>query len=1092
MYHLQFPQIIGRAEQTRKRLQRELFIAAKPLQLRYAVTEKHLDFQDKDSLEYQEAPEGGGGFVWGRSADLVWRSAWFHAQADLIEELAQWQKMCREQGLEIALDLSFSGEGLVFNREGQIIQGISGGSVLHHDFQRSLLMRAEHILENGRLEIWIEAAANTLFGLERDDDPRLVAPRLPHYYGEHQGKVHSARLVLFDRPLWQYLLDLESATQLAKNLLHSKAAENWGLSDTHLGQTATPRAKRLIYGIEQSLRLLAIDRSNLREAHRLLRGVFINGNAPSDLQTVAVGHAHIDTAWLWPVAETVRKCARTFANQLRLLEHYPSYIFGASGAQHYAFMKDRYPEIYSQIKRRVREGRWEIQGAMWVEADANIPSGESLVRQLLYGKNFFMDEFGVDVRNLWLPDVFGYSANLPQLLKRAGVDYFLTQKLSWSQYNDFPHHTFHWKGVDGSSVLTHFPPEATYNSTLTLGGIHGLGLSAAQNVFKESYALEEFMTLYGVGDGGGGPDEAMIERGLSLAEGAENTPQVVFGRADAFFERLRQKAELLPSWVGELYLELHRGTLTSQARTKRGNRRLEQALQHLEYLYSLGDIKNYPDLDALWKVLLLNQFHDIIPGSSIHEVYARAEEEYAEALAACEALREQWAERHLDASAKCTLVNPFSLPLQLVLRLPAGWKGGQICRQEQPNEGSKSKVLGCEAGKDGAALLLHLAPQDVLVLEEAAPTAIEHGVAASEGPDGFCLENALVRYRFKRSGQLTEALDKVAGREILAAGGLGKGLGKGLGNCLRLYRDWPCDWDAWEIDMNYRAELFAELAAEEAALLPGNSLRRSLHFSYTCGVASNLTQTVSLEANSRRLDFHCGVAWRERHTMLRVSFELNVHAERARAHYDIQYACLERPAHRNTSWEMAQFEVLGQRFADLSDGNGGAALLNDCKYGYLVEGQTLDLNLLRSPTLPDPDADLGEQIFRYSLLPHEGSLERAMPQVQAEAALLSWPTELFEPLAGAPKLALIPPLCLRSEGVTLEVLKKAEKQEGLIVRMVERAGRMSKAYFSLPEGRGFRFLQECDLMEWEDIGSPLAAGELLFSPFAVRTFRLLK
>ena len=1090
MYHQQFPIILGRSQRAQERLRRALFLRSKPLQLRYAITEKHLSFEEKDQLSYQVAPgtdpEGSfnGEFTWGHSDQLVWRSAWFCAQVDLSGELQEWQTLLTCEEAQIALDLSFSGEGLVFDSSGRIVQGISGGSVLHHDFQHSLVLRADELLQDGKLKIWIEAASNTLFGLEREDNPENGTL---HYYGRHEGKVFSAQIILLNTKLWHYLRALESATQLAQGLLQTKAAAVWGAQNSHEGKLSTPRAKRLIYAIDQSLSLSNVGK--LSEALSVLRTAFVNGNAPSDLKTVAVGHAHIDTGWLWPVQETVRKCARTFANQLRLMKHYPTYIFGASQAQHYAFVKQHYPEIYSEIRKRIAEGRWEVQGAMWLEADTNIPSGESLVRQILHGKNFFKDEFNVDVRNLWLPDVFGYSANLPQLLRRAGVPYFLTQKLSWSQYNEFPHHTFHWQGVDGSSVLTHFPPEATYNSTLTLGGVHGLGLSAAQNNFREAHFQEEFMTLYGVGDGGGGPDEDMIERGLLLAEGVENAPKVQFGRADEFFERLVQKEQKFPYWQGELYLELHRGTLTSQARTKYGNRRLEQTLRLVEYLYCLNSSPSYPqeELDRLWKILLLNQFHDIIPGSSIREVYLRTEQEHSEALDKCHQLIRNWAADVREnipntagssANDCLTLINPYSLPMKLLVSLP--WNDGAILEQ---SEHDIAQILASEKGQ----ALVQLEPQAIVRLKAGATCILapDEEVEAVVQENMYILENNLVRYCFSRTGQLQEAWDKELGRNILS----------GAGNRLCLYHDWPRDWDAWDIDINYQDELLEELVALNIELLSGgNRLFRELCFTYAIGseienLGSTMKQVVRLEAHSKRLLFHNQVDWKERHRMLRVSFEAAVRSEMAS--YDIQYAYIQRPTHRNTSWEMAKFEVVGQRYADLSDLDYGVSLLNDCKYGYQVLNNCIDLNLLRSPTLPDPDADLGSHEFCYALLPHDGSLAQAMPVVQAEAARLN-----AEPLQFAGYLNTSIPLRILSENVTLEVLKKAEKSPDMIIRLVERAGRQSRV--SLLWENSISQVVECDLIEWNVIGEPLGSGtngsvqcaEMIFEPFAVRTFLL--
>ncbi len=1063
MFDRQFQQVLGRAQKACERLYQQLVIESKALDLQYAKCTEHLKFAEKDRLNFAPIQEGA---EWGRSADLVWESAWFSLKADLGAELDAWRAKGTELGAEIALQLNFNGEGLVFSKEGEPLQGISEGSVLRGGFQRSLVPRAEKLLEGGKLELWLEAAANTLFGLEREDDPRQGMPR---YYGEHIGRVNCARIILFDRALWQFLLDVQTASQIAKKLLGSGTGQS---------SAVAPRARRLIYALDQSLSRHAYQRGNLASAHKILRDALRQGNAPSEPKTIAVGHAHIDTAWLWPLKESVRKCARTFANQLKLMEHYPGYIFGASQAQHYQFVKEHYPGLYRQIQQRVKDGRWEVQGGMWVEADANIPSGESLVRQIIHGKNFFRDEFGVDVENLWLPDVFGYSANLPQLLQRAGIKYFLTQKLSWSQYNDFPHHTFLWQGIDGSEVLTHFPPEATYNSVLSANG-----LRAAQNQFKEGHFLDEFMTLFGIGDGGGGPDEEQLERGLSFGAdggaGAEGCPQLQFGRADQFFQRLEARRGELASWSGELYLELHRGTLTTHAKVKAGNRRLEQQLRVVEYLYSLDSRLAYPtaELEQTWKMLLLHQFHDIIPGSSIHEVYHGSEgthQKHAAGLALCERLIEAWRHAQKQDAAALSLVNPYSLPVQALVPLPEGWRGARVAEGQ-----ADVAILGAEAG----LALLRLEAQAIAVLHNGAEQRAD---SALQGKD-LSLENDLVRYTFNEKGQLTAAFDKREQREILAS--------DGLGNRFSLYQDWPRDWDAWDIDLNYEAERLEEIHACEASCGGGSSLQQSLQFRYKIGERSSMSQRVSLEAHSKRLDFFQQVDWREKHRMLRVSFEPELRSKKAS--YDIHYGYLERPTHRNTSWDMAQFEVLGQRYADLSDHDYGVSLLNDSKYGHKILGNWMDLNLLRSPTLPDPDADQsrsadqsrgdGTHEFRYAFLPHSGTLQEAMPTIQAEAALFNAGVLAF---AGQ-SLELVPPIKITGENVTLEVVKQAEKSADIIVRLVERAGKHSRVRLHLAPHLQNSPLQECDLMEWHELGEPLENGtELLFSPFALRSFRI--
>ena len=400
------------------------------------------------------------------------------------------------------------------------------------------------------------------------------------------------------------------------------------------------------------------------------------------MDVTCVGHAHIDVGWLWPVAESIRKAARTFSTQLANMERYPDYIFGASQAELYMMIKENYPVLYERIREKVKEGRWEIQGGMWVEADCNLISGESMIRQFLYGKNFFMDEFGYEVRNLWIPDVFGYSASMPQIIKKCGCDYFLTQKISWSRINKFPHNTFRWRGIDGTEVLTHFPPENTYNALCT-----PLQRVEAENRLKENAYLDEFMSLFGIGDGGAGPSEEHLERNERMRNW-DGCPKVRYGTAAGFFERLSAHESKLPYWDGELYLEMHRGTLTTQAATKRGNRYCEQALAALEFFASCADIKDYPVkmIAESYRNLLRNQFHDILPGSSIKKVYDRTEKEYAETLVNCKKEMEKIAARLFETAPDCcTIVNTLSVPWSGILTLPEIWQGYEVIGAEACN-----------------------------------------------------------------------------------------------------------------------------------------------------------------------------------------------------------------------------------------------------------------------------------------------------------------------------------------------------------------------------------------------------------------------
>ena len=435
-----------------------------PFQASFHWSKDAVPFDERLKGEFKPIREGD---VWGEA----WESAWFHLTASVPNE---WQ------GEKVVAQLDFTGEGLVLDAKGMPLQGISKGSVFDKEFSRDLV----HVLDRSRggesIELWVETAGNDLFGLYMDLDPE---PDDPNRFGHYECRVNRMRLCVFHEEVWKLWLDLEILLGLVKRLPEKSV-----------------RVARLIRCANEAIDAFADDVRNASESRKILQKELSKPAAASELSVLAVGHAHIDTAWLWPVEESVRKCARTFASQVRLLEKYPSYVFGASQPQHYLFVKEIFPNLYEKIRHFVKQGRWEPQGGMWVEADCNLISGESMIRQILHGKNFFMDEFGVDVRNLWLPDVFGYSASMPQILRKSGIDFFLTQKLSWSQVNDFPHHTFRWRGIDGSEVITHFPPEDTYNSMLNTEY-----LIPGRDNFKEKAFLDEFISLFGVGDGGGGP-----------------------------------------------------------------------------------------------------------------------------------------------------------------------------------------------------------------------------------------------------------------------------------------------------------------------------------------------------------------------------------------------------------------------------------------------------------------------------------------------------------------------------------------------------------------------------------------------------------
>jgi alpha-mannosidase len=825
-----------------------------------------------------------------------------------------------------------------------------------------------------------------------------------------------------------------------------------------LPEASTHRAQ-LLHGLTEAVNSFKYEYPNPGEIRAILKPYLERKSDGTELTTVAVGHAHIDTAWLWPMRETVRKCARTFSSQLNLLERYPGYVFGASQPQLYQFVKEHYPSLYERIKKAIEDGRWEPQGAMWVEPDTNVPGGESLIRQLLYGKLFFREEFGRDVRNLWLPDVFGYTAALPQLLKDAGVDSLLTQKLSWSQFNRFPHHTFRWRGLDGTEVLTHFPPEDTYNSKLKPSRLK----YSAEN-FEEKGFLPEYITLFGVGDGGGGPKAEYIERGRRMKDLAD-CPNVRFEAAQPMLDRLQEHWDELSVWWGELYLELHRGTLTTQARNKKLNRECELAFRRTELLYSCLPMSQYPGdiLERQWKILLTNQFHDILPGSSIPQVYEDSVREHREILDGLDALTER-AIKEIRKPSDGSASRAFS-----VLNLTSHDFKGAL------------RVDRSLAGALGNATNLQCTEEGEYWIKAAVPAlSSRNGTSDTETQGGVWLhvaesviENSYIRYEFNSEGLLCRVYDKEADQEFIRPGE--------YGNILSLYEDWPHNFDAWEVDITYEQQWRENATLQNARVVTSGPHVGIVKFDWKIG-GSTITQRVRLSAYSRRLDFVTQADWRECRKMLRTAFTVDVAA--SQANFEVQFGICKRPTHRNTEWDMARFEVCGHRFADISDPQRGVALLNDCKYGYKIHERTLDLNLLRSPWYPDPEADRGHHEFTYSLLPHQKPVEES--EVLAESHLLNQP-----PMAVEGTLDFEPPCRVKGcRTILVENIKKAERSDAWIVRLYEAVGYHSECKLELRDDITEAY--ESNIMEEE--GNEFLidnnSASLSFRPFEVKTVLL--
>ena len=1015
-----------RADAFFRRTEEYLFDEYIDLNAEFCRSREPVPYRDRRQGRFQPAREGTR---WGEA----WDSAWFHVTTTIPKA---WQ------GKSLALHLNFGGEALIFDAQGVPRYALTVSSIFAEHFKKEIFQFCDCAAGGESIDYWIETAANQHFGQYMNEDPGL---RCPTPYGHIDPVVKYLRCGIFNRELWHLRLDVEVLLGLCDSL----AEHDY-------------RRHRIIAAINEAVDIYADNPQQAAAARVPLRKMLSLSATASAMTVTAVGHAHIDTAWLWPVRESIRKCARTFANQLFNIEKYPDYVFGASQPQHYAFVKKHYPELYAKIKEAVKAGRWELQGGMWVEADCNLINGESMIRQFLYGKNFFMDEFGIEVTNLWLPDVFGYSAAMPQILKKSGCDFFLTQKISFNQFNKFPFNTFLWQGIDGTEILTHFPPENTY-----LAELNPAQLVPAQNSFSENVIADEFVSLFGIGDGGGGPKEEYIERGLRLAN-LEGCPKVRFGKASEAFARMQKLAPQLSKWVGELYLEFHRGTFTTQGRIKRGNRKLEQALVETEMLFSALPPAEYPaeSLESLWKVLLLNQFHDILPGSSIGMVYEVAEREHAEALEQCRKLNARAAEKLLTVNDNAlTVFNSLSYTYDLPVKIPESWRGCEVldedgCALPVQSEGNTVVVA--------AAIPAH----SFVTLRKGRRFDATNGIRPLSA---LILENDLIRYEFSDNGGLIRGYDKEYGRDIIDS--------RTGGNIFKLYIDHPNRCDAWDIDYYYERQFVTGAVFSGPWHGSAGPVRQALEFKLKIG-NSVIRQTISLAAGTKRLDFDTRVDWHESRKMLRVTFNLTFDSQTAG--YDIQYGFVNRPTHCNTSWDFAKFEVPAQRYADISDSDYGASLINDCKYGYKVRHSMLDMCLLRSPKYPDWTADQGEHVFSYALLPHIGRFPESM--VIPQAACFNRSPRVFP---GFQHGNAVLPCRIESDGISLEVIKKAEKEDCLVVRLVETRGRGSTGTLFLRAP--WNAACETNLIEWQDGETRLLPDRTLplsMSPFEIKTLKI--
>lgn len=924
-----------------------------------------------------------------------WGTTWLHATGVVPDG---WR---RREGhrVELVVDLGFTdtqpgfqAEGLLRRADGSAIKAVS-------PFNRA----ADWEGEPDAVDVYIEAASNP------DVAGGFGFAPTPLGYRETAGddplyRLRRVDVALRDLTVWELVQDLTVLLELAAGL----------------PEDSTRRA-RIDVALER-----AVDRVDPRDvggtaaaARAELADVLAAPASASAHHAVAVGHAHIDSAWLWPVRETVRKCVRTFSSVLALMDADPDFVFACSSAQQYAWVKEDQPELYERIRRRVAEGRFVPVGGMWLESDTNMPGSEALARQMIEGKLFFLEELGVETQDVWLPDSFGYTGSLPQIIRAAGSRWFLSQKLSWNDTDRMPHHTFAWEGIDGSRVLAHFPPVDTYNSRLAVSELHH-----AESNFAEKGIASSSIVPFGWGDGGGGPTREMLAAAHRM-EDLEGVATVELGSPNTFFERA--EAELgwaagptgagpggptgagpggvgaarptrlggAPVWSGEMYLEFHRGTYTSQLRTKQGNRRSEHLLREAELWAAsaaVGRGEDYPyeTLKECWRTVLRNQFHDILPGTCIGWVYQRTEAEYAEVARRLE---------EVIARAASALTGPGEDPL-----------------------------------------LLNAAPADVagvpsLAIGPAAPPG--EPVTITELDDGVVLDNGLLRVTVDAAGLITSLVDLEADREVLTPGA--------AAGLLQLHPDAPRQWDAWDIDPEYRnaVEDITDVTGLDVDAQGPQAPDAVVRVTRRVGRDSSLTEEIRLSPGSRQVVLDIDIDWHERQRLLKLAFPLDIKADASTS--EMQFGHVERPTHQNTSWDAARYEICAHRWIHVGEPGYGVAVLNDSTYGHDVtrdvDGQghpstTVRLSLVRAPLFPDPQADQGRHRLRVALRPGA-----SIGDAVTEGYAFNLPARTVRGGHGAPPLVSV-----TGAGVVVEAVKLAEDRSGdVVVRLYESLGARTRA-----------------------------------------------
>ncbi|XP_021027388.1 alpha-mannosidase 2C1 isoform X4 [Mus caroli] len=976
----------------------------------------------------------------GDSFGPTWWTCWFRVEL-VIPEV--WV------GQEVHLCWESDGESLVW-RDGEPVQGLT------KEGEKTSYVLSERLRASDprSLTLYVEVACNGLLGAGKGS---MIAAPDP----EKMFQLSQAKLAVFHRDVHSLLVDLELLLGVAKGL----------------GEDSQ-RSFQALHTANQIVNICDPAQPETYPAAKALASKFFGQHGGESQHTIhAMGHCHIDTAWLWPFKETVRKCARSWSTAVALMEQNTDFIFACSQAQQLEWVKSQYPGLHARLQEFACRGQFVPVGGTWVEMDGNLPSGEAMVRQFLQGQNFFLQEFGKMCSEFWLPDTFGYSAQLPQIMQGCGIQRFLTQKLSWNLVNSFPHHTFFWEGLDGSRVLVHFPPGDSYGMQ---GSVEEVLKTVTNNRDKGRTNHSGF--LFGFGDGGGGPTQTMLDR-LKRLSNTDGLPRVQLSSPGQLFTALERDSGQLCTWVGELFLELHNGTYTTHAQLKKGNRECEQILHDVEVLSSLALARSaqflYPaaQLQHLWRLLLLNQFHDVVTGSCIQLVAEDAMNYY-------EDIRSHGNPLLSAAAAALCAGEPGPEGLLIINTLP--WKRTEVLALPKPC-GAHSLGLVPSPG-DSAKYWLRSCSHPYFTAAPPPPAACVCDAGGKTLPsktDGsVTLDNGIIRVRLDPTGCLTSLVLVASGREAIAEGA--------LGNQFVLFDDVPLYWDAWDV-MDYHLETRKPVPGQAGTLAVGTEggLRGSAWFLLQISPSSRLSQEVVLDVGCPYVRFHTEVHWHEAHKFLKVEFPARIRSPQAT--YEIQFGHLQRPTHNNTSWDWARYEVWAHRWIDLSECDFGLALLNNCKYGASVRGNVLSLSLLRAPKAPDATADMGRHEFTYALMPHKGSFQEA--GVIHAAYNLNFPL-LALPAPGPAPDTTWSAFSVSSPAVVLETIKQAERchqHRTLVLRLYEAHGSHVDCWLhtSLP-------VQEatlCDLLEQRDPTGHLSLQDnrlkLTFSPFQVRSLLLV-